>query len=95
MRPASRSTLSRDWITLAPASDSTGPTLCQVSHSYMHSGHTSALYQWVNPGLFTQNAVGTFGNAGHFSLRTPSYFDVDAAISRKFNLGEHFQTKHG
>ena len=60
---------------------------------YLTSGHSSANYQWVNPGLFTQNAVGTFGNAGHFSLRTPSYFDVDASISRKFNLGEHFQTE--
>ncbi len=60
---------------------------------YVHTGHTSALYQWVNPGLYTQNAIGTFGNAGHFSLRTPSYFDVDASISRKFNLGEHLQTE--
>jgi hypothetical protein len=43
--------------------------------------------------LYTQNAIGTFGNAGHFSLRTPSYFDMDASISRKFNLGERFQTE--
>lgn len=55
---------------------------------YIHSGHTSARYQWVNPNAFTANAIGTFGNAGHYSLRTPSYFDVDASISRTFKLGE-------
>lgn len=57
---------------------------------YIHSGHTSKLYQWVNPALFTQNAIGTFGNAGHYSLRTPSYFDVDAALDRKFQVTERF-----
>lgn len=56
--------------------------------TYIHSGHTSKLYQWVNPARYTQNAIGTFGNAGHFSLRTPSYFDIDAALIRKFNVGE-------
>jgi hypothetical protein len=56
--------------------------------AYIHSGHTSKLFQWVDPARYTQNQVGTFGNAGHFSLRTPSYFDVDTAISRKFNIGE-------
>ncbi|HEY4048209.1 MAG TPA: carboxypeptidase regulatory-like domain-containing protein [Acidobacteriaceae bacterium] len=57
---------------------------------YIHSGHTSKLYQWVNPALYKQNATGTFGNAGHFSLRTPGYFDVDAAISRTFRVAERY-----
>jgi Carboxypeptidase regulatory-like domain len=55
---------------------------------YSHTGHTSKLYQWVNPALYTPNALGTFGNAGHNSLRTPSYFDVDSAVSREFKLHE-------
>ena len=55
---------------------------------YNHSGHTSKLYQWINPALYTPNALGTFGNAGHNSLRTPSYFDVDSAVSREFKLHE-------
>jgi Carboxypeptidase regulatory-like domain len=55
---------------------------------YLHTGHTSKLYQWVNPALYTPNALGTYGNAGHNSLRTPSYFDVDSAISREFKLHE-------
>jgi hypothetical protein len=45
-------------------------------------------YQYVNPGLFTPNALGTFGNAGHFSLRGPGYFDVDVALSREFRMRE-------
>ena len=56
--------------------------------TYLHSGHTSKLYQYLNPGLYTANALGTFGNAGHYSLRTPSYFDVDSAISREFKVHE-------
>ncbi len=45
-------------------------------------------YQYVNPALFAPNALGTFGNAGHNSLRGPGYFDVDLAISREFRLLE-------
>jgi hypothetical protein len=60
---------------------------------YVHTGHSSARYQWVNPSAFSQNAPGTFGNAGHFSLRTPPAFDVDAAISRKFKVSERFQVE--
>jgi hypothetical protein len=65
------------------------PNIAGVS-PYIRSGHFSKLYQWVNPARYNQNAVGTFGTAGHFSLRTPSYFDVDAAVLRKFNAGERF-----
>jgi hypothetical protein len=57
---------------------------------YAGTGHTKAKFQWVNPAAFTQNAVGTFGNAGHYMLRQPGYFDVDAAISRKFKITERF-----
>lgn len=55
---------------------------------YIHSGHSSKKYQWVNAAAFTTNPPGTFGTAGHFSLRTPGYFDVDAAVSRTFKLSE-------
>ena len=58
---------------------------------YIHTGHSSSRYQRVNPTGFSQNAPGTFGNAGHFSLRTPPAFDVDAAISRKFKVTERLQ----
>jgi hypothetical protein len=57
---------------------------------YIHSGHSSKLYQWVNPALYKENATGTFGNAGHYSLRTPGYFDIDAAISRTFRVAERY-----
>jgi hypothetical protein len=47
-------------------------------------------YQWINPAHFTANAIGSFGNAGHFSMRTPSYFDVDAALSRIFRIHQRY-----
>jgi hypothetical protein len=50
-------------------------------------------YQYVNPGLYypLANAIyapGTFGNAGHYSLRGPGYFDIDIALSRDFRVRE-------
>ncbi|HEV2486679.1 MAG TPA: carboxypeptidase regulatory-like domain-containing protein [Terracidiphilus sp.] len=64
------------------------PNVVPGAAKYSSSPRSSKLFQWVNPAAFTQNAAGTFGNAGHFSLRTPSYFDVDAAISRTFKATE-------
>jgi hypothetical protein len=60
---------------------------------YIQTGHTQKKYQWVNPAAFAVNALGTFGNAGHYMLRTPSYFDVDSAISRKFKVTERFDVE--
>jgi hypothetical protein len=45
-------------------------------------------YQYVNPNLYTASPLGTFGNAGHYSLRGPGYFDVDLALGREFKLRE-------
>jgi hypothetical protein len=55
---------------------------------YIHSGRTKALDQWINPAAFSVEPLGTYGNAGHFMLRTPSYFDVDSALSRTFKATE-------
>jgi hypothetical protein len=66
------------------------PNMVPGVDPYIHTSHSSSLFQWINPAAFTQNAVGTFGTAGHFSLRTPGYFDMDAALSRKFKIGEGF-----
>jgi hypothetical protein len=61
---------------------------------YAHKGHTAALYQYLNSATgtgtaaYVANSLGTFGNAGHNSLRGPNYFDVDAAISRMFPIRE-------
>lgn len=55
---------------------------------YTGSAHTAQIYQYVNPKLYTPNALGTFGNAGHNSLRGPRYTDLDVAVSRSFNLTE-------
>jgi len=46
------------------------------------------LYQYVNPNLYVPNPIGTYGNAGHNSLRGPGYFDVDVAVTREFKLYE-------
>ncbi len=60
------------------------------STAYTGAGHTAKLYQFLNPVLYAQNAVGTFGNASKNSLVAPAYTDVDAALSRQFGLHERF-----
>jgi hypothetical protein len=45
-------------------------------------------YQYVNPALYVANSIGTFGDAGHLSLRGPGYFDVDVAVARGFRFRE-------
>lgn len=44
--------------------------------------------QWLNAAAFAPNALGTFGDAGSDSLVGPSYFDIDAALSRYFTIKE-------
>ena len=66
------------------------PNVVPGQAQYIHTGHSSQLYQWINPAFYTQNALGTFGNAGHFSMRTPGYFDIDAAVSRTFQVTERY-----
>lgn len=57
---------------------------------YTGAQRNSKLYQYVNPKLYVANPIGTFGDAGNDSLRGPSYFDIDAAISRNFNITERW-----
>ncbi|HEV2273638.1 MAG TPA: carboxypeptidase regulatory-like domain-containing protein [Acidobacteriaceae bacterium] len=57
---------------------------------YTGAGHTTKLYQYVNPSLYTPNALGTFGDAAHNSLRGPAYTDIDSALSREFALHERW-----
>jgi Carboxypeptidase regulatory-like domain len=64
------------------------PDIVPGADLYAHSGHTAKLFQWVNSAAYTKNAIGTFGDAGHYSLRTPGYFDIDGAISRTFKTTE-------
>jgi len=45
-------------------------------------------YQYINPSIYAANAIGTFGNAAHLSLRGPGYFVVDVALSRQFKVRE-------
>ena len=63
-----------------------------VASTTMYTGASHGLvYQYINPNLYTPNAIGTFGNAGHNSLRGPGYFDIDLSISREFHLLERLR----
>ena len=57
-----------------------------IGNPYVRS--TTGTLQWLNPNAFAISAPGTFGNAGRNSLEAPGYFDIDAALSRYFNITE-------
>ncbi len=44
--------------------------------------------QWLNPSAFAPNALGTFGDLGSDSLVGPAFFNIDAAVSRRFSIRE-------
>jgi hypothetical protein len=44
--------------------------------------------QFFNPAAFAQPAPGTLGNLGRGSLRGPSNWSFDMALSRTFRVGE-------
>ncbi|MGP8244541.1 MAG: carboxypeptidase regulatory-like domain-containing protein [Bryobacteraceae bacterium] len=48
----------------------------------------TATLLWLSPAGFAANPVGTFGNAGPYSLVAPGYIDVDLAVSRAFKVHE-------
>ncbi|MGA2987002.1 MAG: carboxypeptidase regulatory-like domain-containing protein [Terriglobia bacterium] len=50
---------------------------------------TTGALQWLNPYSFPISPAGTFGNAGRDALEAPGYVDVDAAVTRSFNVTEH------
>lgn len=43
---------------------------------------------WVDPAMLVPNALGTFGNAGFNSLIGPSFVNLDANLSRYFQIRE-------
>jgi hypothetical protein len=43
---------------------------------------------WLNPAGFAANPVGTFGNAGVYSLSAPRYINMDVGLSRSFRVHE-------
>jgi len=47
--------------------------------------------QWLNPSAFSANAPGTFGNLGSDSMVGPAYFDIDAAVTRRFTIKDKHQ----
>jgi hypothetical protein len=46
---------------------------------------------WMNFSAFGAPAAGTFGNLGNATLIGPGYFNVDVAVSRRFNVRERQQ----
>jgi hypothetical protein len=45
---------------------------------------------WFNPAAFTENAIGTFGNVSHNSLRNPGLVNVDVNIQKNFKFYERY-----
>ncbi len=58
-----------------------------------NAGPTS-IYQEFNTAAFTQPELGTFGNLGRDTMRTPFYYDLDMAFGKNFAITERAQLKY-
>jgi hypothetical protein len=63
------------------------PNVVAGAETYTGAPH-GLFYQYIDPNLYTPNALGTFGNAGHNSLRAPGSFTIDLAVTREFRIKE-------
>jgi len=57
-----------------------------VGNPYVRNTNTLI---WIDPSAFVPNALGTFGNAGYNSVIGPGFFDIDANLTRSFQIREH------
>lgn len=52
--------------------------------------HNALTQEYFNTALFTQNALGTFGNSGKNNLFGPGLFDTDLALEKETKIGERY-----
>ncbi len=62
------------------------PNLVDPAHVY--TGHTGPSSQYLNPLAFAPQPLGTVGNLGWNSIVSPTYWDIDLAVSREFRFRE-------
>ena len=65
--------------------DQTGPV------HYTSGSHAARLAEWFDTNSFTENAVGTFGNARRNNLRGPRYFNIDFSVQKHITLTERLK----
>ena len=58
-----------------------------------NAGPTS-IYQQFNTAAFTQPELGTFGDLGRNTMRTPFYYSLDMAFGKNFAITERAQLKY-
>jgi hypothetical protein len=56
-------------------------------------GSSAPCVDFLNASLFSQPAVGTFGNAGKGSLRWPGYYNWDMSFSKEFKVNERYRVQ--
>jgi hypothetical protein len=55
----------------------------------IYAAHQS-IYDWFNPAAFSAPAKGTWGNLGRNIARGPGYYEIDAALQKRFQMTERF-----
>ena len=56
-------------------------------------GTSAPCVDFLNVSLFSQPAVGTFGNTGKGSLRWPGYYNWDMGFSKEFKINERYSVQ--
>jgi len=76
-------------------SDIGSDTPDQVGSWQISGGRSKAqqIAEWFNPAAFVPNAIGTFGNVGRDSLRSPGFWNWDMAALRSFTPREGWRVE--
>jgi len=59
-----------------------------VNPDAVYTGNSGPSARYLNPAAFQAQPLGTVGNLGWNSIVGPTYWDIDMALSRKFNITE-------
>lgn len=64
-----------------------------VDPNVSYAAKAQEISECFNPSAFTENALGTFGNAPRNGLRNPDVFNLDAALQRSFPVADKMGLK--
>jgi hypothetical protein len=84
--------LSGDYMTISSGQDraltGTSGTYQRANQILVNPYGDKSVNNYLNPAAFEQPALGTLGNVGVASVRGPGFWQLDAALSRTFQVHE-------
>jgi len=84
-----------DWLTPTSGRDNsrTGVNNDRANVSGPSRLENRTIEKFFDTSVFSQNAIGTFGNAGRSTILGPAFINFDVGVSRRVNIGERVKAE--